>query len=148
MVDFTGWLIYLLYVEMGILVGVLFKDRFVPPKMLEGTLHIGTVGQFLLGVGVTFGFQLLGTDYMMAWSASTAVATTGNLLPVLFGRVTTAIETRRTQTSMDDIYELLTENKEMLELFRQILAIAEEKTGLATGREIESGSEFAEPTPA
>lgn len=115
MIDWNMWILYLLYVEMGVLVGVLLKQKFVPPLRNEdGTLTYGTLGQFVLGIGVTFGFQLLGTDFMQAWAASTTIATTGNLLPVLMGRVTSALEVRRTQTSINDLKEMMVGNTDFL----------------------------------
>ena len=157
MIDWNSWIIYFLYVEMGILVGVLLKQKFVPPSRddVSGAISYGTVGQFALGIGVTFGFQLLGTDYMQAWAASTAIATTGNLLPMGIDKIATALETRKTQTSIDDLKDLLAGNSVMMGdfaktmvNFAKILGLAEELNalGLITGDAVEEESTGVEIT--
>jgi len=156
MIDWNAWIVYFLYIEMGIFVGVLLKQKFVPPSRdASGALSYGTIGQFALGIGVTFGFQLLGTDYMQAWAASTAIATTGNLLPLGIDRIAMALETRKTQTSIDDLKDLLTGNSVIMEdfvkmmvNFANILGLAEELNalGLITGDVVEEESSVGEIT--
>ena len=88
---------YLLYVEMGVLVGIFVRDKFVPPYKNEGVRHFGTLGYFALGFGVSFGFQAIGTDLVVSWAAAASVCTIGNALTGFLDWLTT----RRTNGERD-----------------------------------------------
>lgn len=98
------WLFTILYVEAGLLVGVLLKQKFQPPKFNDGEIHYGTIGQFVVGLGVSFGFQAYGADYAIVWTSTAIVSSVWNLLPKIEAYV--EAKTKETQTLKVEVQEL------------------------------------------
>jgi len=99
-----AWLFTILYVEAGLLVGVLLKQKFQPPKFNDGEIHYGTIGQFVVGLGVSFGFQAYGADYAIVWTSTAIVSSVWNLLPKIEAYV--EAKTRETHTLKVEVQEL------------------------------------------
>jgi len=105
MFDLIEWLQMLLYVETGIMFGILFRDGLKKPYWNDNELHLGTLGQILLGFMLSFGLQILGTDLGTAWLMSTSISTGGNIAYRLLKPKLTKMELRRKMMEAIDAIE-------------------------------------------
>jgi hypothetical protein len=88
MFDFIGWLVYLLFVEAGILFGILLRGEPIVTAHRDSTtkrIYLGTLGQFLFGFSLSFGFHAVGYGLLNTWLISTGVGIVLNYSPKFFG---------------------------------------------------------------